>query len=225
MCGRVRLPEDISEIKQDLKIEWDKLGDYQPHWNVPPTADLPVVTYAPGGRTLEKMRWGLIPAWAKDLKIGVSTFNARSDSIDTKPAFRQSWKMGRRCLVVTDGYYEWRKTDKQPFAMALGNRGPMILAGLWDTWKGPEGVTIKSVAVITTEASERLAQVHDRMPVLLDPDQWAAWLGELNSTSEELKAMLKPYPAERMAFWPVDKRVGNVRNDQRDLADPIALLV
>jgi putative SOS response-associated peptidase YedK len=158
------------------------------------------------------------------MKVGISTFNARSDSIDTKPAFRQSWRTGRRCLVV-DGYYEWRKMEKQPFAIALGNRGPMILAGLWDLWKGPVGAGIRSASVITTGANERLAQIHDRMPVLLDPDQWAMWLGELNSTNDELKAILKPYPTERLAFWSVDKCVGNVRNDQRDLADPITLLI
>ncbi len=145
MCGRASLPNDVSELKQDLRIEWDKLGDYKPRWNAAPTSDLPVVTSSSSGRTLELMRWGLIPSWAKEWakewaknsKISRSTFNARQEGIDTKPAFRGAWKAGRRCLVVADGYYEWRQTDRQPFAMALGNRGLMTFAGLWDLWRAP----------------------------------------------------------------------------------------
>lgn len=221
MCGRARLPTDVSELKQDLRIEWDKLGAYRPRWNAAPTTDLPVVTSTREGRTLEVMRWGLVPSWAQDIKISRSTFNARAESVDTKPAFRGAWKAGRRCLVITDGYYEWRQADKQPFALALGNRGLMTFAGLWDTWRSPDGGTIKSFAIITTRANELAAAIHDRMPVILAPDAWATWLGETGATQDELKAMLKPYPSERMAMWPVDRRVGNVRNDAPDLFEPI----
>src|SRR5882757_8732594 len=119
MCGRAKLPEDVSELKLDLRIDWDKLGDYRPQWNAAPTTNLPVVISVQGERTLEMMRWGLIPSWAKDIKIGYSTFNARAEGIDTRPAFRGAWKAGRRCLVLADGYYEWRQVDKQPFAVAL----------------------------------------------------------------------------------------------------------
>jgi putative SOS response-associated peptidase YedK len=221
MCGRASLPTDVSELKQDLRIEWDKLGDYRPRWNAAPTTNLPVVTAAQGGRTLEVMRWGLIPSWAKDIKISRATFNARAEGIDTKPAFRGAWQAARRCLVVADGYYEWRQSDRQPFALALGNRGLMTFAGLWDSWRAPDGNMIKSFAIITTRANELAATIHDRMPVILAPDGWAAWLGEIGATQGELKAMLKPYPSERMALWPVDKRVGNVRNDTPDLFEPI----
>jgi putative SOS response-associated peptidase YedK len=221
MCGRASLPTDVSELKQDLRIEWDKLGDYRPRWNAAPTSDLPVVTSAQGGRTFEIMRWGLIPSWARDAKISRSTFNARAESVERTPAFRGAWNAGRRCLVVADGYYEWRKPDKQPFAVALGNRGPMTFAGLWDIWRAPDGGTIKSFAIITTRSNELVASIHDRMPVILASDCWAAWLGEINVTQDELKVMLQPYPSERMTFWPVDKRVGNVRNDSPDLFEPI----
>jgi putative SOS response-associated peptidase YedK len=221
MCGRASLPTDVSELKQDLRIEWDKLGDYRPRWNAAPTSDLPVVTSAHGGRTLEIMRWGLIPSWASDAKISRSTFNARAESVERTPAFRGAWSAGRRCLVVADGYYEWRKPDKQPFAVALGNRGPMTFAGLWDIWRSPDGGTIKSFAIITTRSNELVASIHDRMPVILASDCWPAWLGEIHVTQHELKAMLQPYPSERMTFWPVDKRVGNVRNDSPDLFEPI----
>jgi putative SOS response-associated peptidase YedK len=221
MCGRASLPNDVSELKQDLRIEWDKLGDYRPRWNAAPTSDLPVITTTSRGRTLETMRWGLIPSWARDGKIGRSTFNARAESIDTKPAFRDAWNAGRRCLVMADGYYEWRQTDRQPFAMALANRGLMTFAGLWDIWRGPDGGIIKSFAIITTHANALAATIHDRMPVILAPDCWPAWLGEIDATQEQLKAMLRPYPSECMALWPVDKRVGNVRNDSPDLFEPV----
>src|SRR5262249_38498735 len=128
MCGRAKLPEDVSEIKLDLKIHFDEIGDYQPRWNAAPTSKLPVVISTNGSRTLTLMRWGLIPSWSKDLKIGYSTFNARAESLTTRAAFRGAWQARRRCLVLADGYYEWRDIDKQPFAVALANRGPMTLA-------------------------------------------------------------------------------------------------
>jgi len=222
MCGRASLPNDVSELKQDLRIEWDKLGDYRPRWNAAPTSDLPVVTSSPDrGRTLEVMRWGLIPSWAKDSKIARSTFNARAEGIGSKPAFRNAWKAGRRCLVAADGYYEWRQKDKQPFAMALGNRGLMTFAGLWDLWSAPDGATIKSFTIITTRANDLAASIHDRMPVILPPSCWPEWLGEIDATPDQLQAMLSPYPSERMTMWPVDRRVGNVRNDSPDLFEPI----
>jgi putative SOS response-associated peptidase YedK len=224
MCGRAKLPDDVSEIKLDLKIDWDEIGDYRPRWNAAPTSDLPVVISNKGERTLTLMRWGLVPSWAqpraKDLKIGYSTFNARAEDLDTRPAFRSAWKAGRRCLVIADGYYEWRATDKQPFAVALGNRGPMTLAGLWDLWRAPDGKPLRSFAIITTVANELLEPLHDRMPVLLGPDRWPTWLGEKTATDAELKAILQPYPGAAMTFWPVNRRVGNVRNDDPDLFAP-----
>jgi len=223
MCGRASLPNDVSELKQDLRIEWDKLGDYKPRWNAAPTSDLPVVTSSEIGRALELMRWGLIPSWAKDKKIARTTFNARAEGIDTKPAFRGAWKAGRRCLVVADGYYEWRQNDRQPFAMALGNRGLMTFAGLWDLWREPDGTTIRSFAIITTRANALAATIHDRMPVILPPACRPEWLGEIEATPDQLKAMLRSYPSEGMALWPVDKRVGNVHNDSPDLFEPVQL--
>jgi putative SOS response-associated peptidase YedK len=220
MCGRIRVPEDYSEIKIDLKLH-EVTGEFAPpYWNVPPTTMIPAVTSKSGLRRLEAMRWGLIPYWAKDPKIGFSSFNARADSIETKPAFRGAWKAGRRCLIVTNGFYEWRKADKQPFAVALGNKGPMIMAGLYENWRSPEGPWVRSCTIITTDANTLVAPIHDRMPVVLGPDHFAAWLGEETTSPDELKAMLVPYPSERMIVWPVDKRVGNVKNDTPELAEP-----
>jgi putative SOS response-associated peptidase YedK len=220
MCGRAKLPEDVSEIKLDLKIDFDQIGDYQPRWNAAPSAKLPVVIANGGRRTLTLMRWGLIPSWAKDIKIAYSTFNARAESLATRAAFPGAWQAGRRCLVLADGYYEWRDADKQPFAVALANRGPMTLAGLWDMWRSPAGETIKSFAIITTRANAWLAPLHDRMPVVIAPDGWGDWLGE-NSVPEPA-SLLRPYPDNALAFWAVDRRVGNVRNDSPDLFAPLA---
>lgn len=223
MCGRAKLPGEVSELKLDLKIDWDKLGDLRPNWNAAPTNDLPVVTSANGKRMLESMRWGLIPSWAKDINIARKTINARADAVETTPAFRAAWRAGRRCLVIADGYYEWRRSDKQPFAIALANRGPMTFAGLWENWHGAEGTKIGSFAIITTTANDLLAPVHDRMPVILAPECWGAWLGEIQTTPADLKTMLAPYPSERMALWPVSKRVGNVQNNSPDLFEPVAV--
>jgi len=221
MCGRAKLPDDVSEIKLDLKIDWDEIGDYRPRWNAAPTSKLPVVVCRNGERVLTLMRWGLIPSWANDIKIGYSTFNARAEGIDTRPAFRAAWQASRRCLVIADGYYEWRDADKQPFAIALGNREPMTFAGLWDSWRSPGGAMLKSFTIVTTAANELLQPLHGRMPVVLPPDRWAAWLGEAATDHAALKAMLKPYPGSGMTFWPVDRRIGNVRNDSPDLFAPL----
>lgn len=224
MCGRAKLPDDVSEIKLDLKIDFDQIGDYRPRWNAAPASQLPVVVSKNGARTLTAMRWGLVPSWAKDVRIGYSTFNARAEGIETRPAFRGAWQAGRRCLVVADGYYEWREKDRQPFAIALGNRGPMTFAGLWDLWSdpgAPAGKPLQSFAIITTSANDVLKPLHDRMPTILPPQSWAAWLGESPASESELKAMLKPYPGGAMAFWPVDRRVGNARNEGPDLFAPL----
>jgi putative SOS response-associated peptidase YedK len=187
-----------------------------------PTSNLPVVVSEAGRRILTLMRWGLIPSWAKDLKIGFSTFNARAESLATRAAFRSAWQDGRRCLVVADGYYEWRDADKQPFAVALANRGPMTLAGLWDEWRSPAGQTIKSFAIVTTTANALLAPLHDRMPVVIAPGCWGDWLGENSVPESTVKALLEPYPDNALAFWAVDRRVGSVRNDSPDLFAPLA---
>ena len=223
MCGRAKLPDDVSEIKLDLEIDWDDIPGYQPRWNAAPTSQLPVVVSRNGERTLTLMRWGLVPSFAKDIKISYSTFNARAEGIATRPAFRAAWQAGQRCLVIADGYYEWRDSDKQPFAIALGNRGPMTFAGLWDCWRSPDGSKLKSFTIITTRANALLRPLHDRMPVLLAPNRWATWLGETPVSDSMLKTLLEPYPGEAMAFWPVDRRVGNVRNDTPDLFTPINL--
>jgi putative SOS response-associated peptidase YedK len=173
------------------------------------------------------MRWGLLPHWAKDEKIAYSTFNARAEEFTAKPAFRDAWKRGQRCLVVTDGFYEWKKLDpkgkeKQPYAISMADDGPMVMAGLWAKWKDPKsGDEIQSCTILTTRSNEVMAELHERMPVILDEADWPKWLGEVPATDEELLAMLRSSPDQVLKVWPVDKQVGNVRNKGAELALPV----
>jgi putative SOS response-associated peptidase YedK len=227
MCGRARLSSDVSEIKLVFSIPSQRPTPNIPaNWNAAPTEDLPVVRYDAKAkeRSLEVMRWGLVPYWAKDVKIGYSTINAKAEGIDSRPAFREPFQR-RRCLVPFDSFYEWKKLGKerQPYAIALADRRLMAMAGLWDMWRSPAGETVRSFTIVTTAANPLLAPLHERMPVILDPDAWPIWLGEVATDSERLKALLAPYPADRMVVWPVDKRVGNVKNKDAGLVEPVAL--
>jgi putative SOS response-associated peptidase YedK len=196
-----------------------------PSWNVAPTDPLPVVRYdkRAGERSLDVMRWGLVPFWAKDTKVGFANINAKAEGIEGKPAFREAFQR-RRCLVPVDNFYEWKRTatGKQPYAIALADRRLMALAGLWETWRSPAGERVRSFAIVTTTPNELCAEIHNRMPVVLEPVAWRAWLGEEPADSPDLKALLAPYPSEEMVAWPVSPRVGNVKNNDPSLIEPIA---
>jgi len=169
------------------------------------------------------MRWGLVPFWAKDLKVGFSNINAKAEGIETKPAFREALQR-RRCLVPVDSFYEWKKLGKerQPYAIALADRRLMALAGLWENWRSPAGEWVRSFAIVTTAPNELCAELHDRMPVILPFEAWPEWLGEQPADTARLKTLLAPYPAAQMAAWPVSPRVGNVKNNDPSLIEPIA---
>ena len=227
MCGRARLSSDVSEIKLVFRIPPERpTPNIAPSWNVAPTDPLPVVRYDEKAhqRSLDVMRWGLIPYWAKDIKIGFSTINARAEEVDTKPAFREAFQR-RRCLVPLDNFYEWKKTEtgKQPYAIALADRRLMATAGLWETWRSPQGERIRSFTIVTTKPNELCAELRNRMPAALKPDMWPAWLGEQPATVRDLKAMLAPYPSDGVISWPVSTRVGNVKNNDPSLIEPILL--
>jgi putative SOS response-associated peptidase YedK len=229
MCGRVRLSSDYSEIKIKLKFDLDAPApNFTADWNKPPTEPMLVaIRSVEGNRTPKMMRWGLLPHWAKDEKIAYSTFNARAEEFTSKPAFKDAWKWGQRCLVVTDGFYEWKKLDakgkdKQPYAIGMADDGQMVMAGLWAKWKDPKsGDEIQSCTILTCGPNAAIAELHNRMPVILDEADWPKWLGEEPATEEELLALLKPCPDDRLKIWPVDKKVGNVRNTGAELVLPI----
>jgi putative SOS response-associated peptidase YedK len=228
MCGRAKLEGDVSQIKIAFRVPPEyPTPNYAPNWNVAPTDSLPIVRYDPKAdhRTLDLMRWGLIPYWAKDIKIGFSTINAMAETVDTKRVFREAFKR-RRCLVPIEAFYEWKKVgvkEKQPYAIALADRGIMALAGLWETWRSPAQETVRSFTIITTMPNELCATVHDRMPVILSAKTWARWMGEEPADEATLKGLLRPYAAKLMTMWPVDKRVGNVKNNDPSLIEPVSL--
>jgi putative SOS response-associated peptidase YedK len=226
MCGRVRLSSDVSEIKLVFSIPPHRpTPNFPPSWNVAPTDSLPVVRFdtKAGERSLDLLRWGLVPYWAKDIKVGFSNINAKAEGIETNPAFREAFQR-RRCLVPVDNFYEWAQTEtgKQPYAIALADRGLMVLAGLWENWKSPEGEWMRSFAIITTTPNELCARLHNRMPVILKPEAWSVWLGEEPSDASALKALLGPLHSEEMTCWPVSARVGNVKNNDPGLIEQIA---
>jgi putative SOS response-associated peptidase YedK len=230
MCGRVRLSSDYSEIK--IRLMFDAAApapNFEADWNKPPTAPMLVAIRSEDGTRIPKMmRWGLLPHWAKDEKLSYSTFNARSEDFTTKPAFREAWWRGQRCLVVTDGFYEWKKLaasvkEKQPYAIAMADR-MMVMAGLWSKWKDPKsGDEVLSCTVLTCLPNYVMAEPHDRMPVILAERDWPKWLGEEAVTDDELLALLKPCPDEALKIWPVGKAVGDVKNTGPQLAMPITV--
>ena len=227
MCGRVRLSSDVSEIKLAFSIPPHRpTPNFPPTWNGAPTDLLPVVRYdtKAGERSLDLLRWGLVPYWAKDLKVGFANINAKAEGIEARPAFRDAFQR-RRCLVPVDSFYEWKKTatGKQPYAIALADRGVMALAGLWENWHSPAGEWVRSFAIITTTPNELCGELHNRMPVVLARETWPAWLGEEPADPRELKALLAPYPSAGLTCWPVSPRVGNVKNNHPSLVEPIVL--
>lgn len=226
MCGRYfqqRGPASVAAYFEAVNAT----PNLAPSWNRAPTQDGLVLRRHPetGARHLDVLRWGLVPRWAKDPTVGSRMINARSESLAERPAFRDAFAR-RRCLVTADGFYEWRAEGKakQPFAVAMADGAPMPLAGLWEGWRGPEGEVLRTFTVVTTEANPRLAAMHPRMPVILPREAWPTWLGERQADEAELRALLVPFPPERLAVWPVSARVNKVAENDRGLLerDPTA---
>jgi putative SOS response-associated peptidase YedK len=157
------------------------------------------------------------------MNVGFANINAKAEGIETRPAFREAFQR-RRCLVPVDSFYEWKKTatGKQPYAIALSDGRLMALAGLWENWRSPAGEWVRSFAIITTTPNKLCAALHNRMPVVLKPEAWPVWLGEERADASALKALLASLPSEEMTCWPVSSRVGNVKNNDPGLIEPIA---
>jgi putative SOS response-associated peptidase YedK len=222
MCGRFlnRLP--ASETARIFGTA-GAVPNWPARYNLAPTQAVLAVRYNPETRErpLDPLRWGLIPFWAKDVKIGATCINAKAETVAEKPAFRDAFK-NRRCLIPADGFYEWRKTDggKVPYAI-VPKDGVFAFAGLWERWKDPASQeVVRSCTIVTGRPNELVAPIHDRMPVILPPEAWPRWLGEEPATRDELLELLQPYPADRMRAYPISTRVNSVRNDEPALLEP-----
>ena len=217
MCGRFALYSDPFTLAR--RFEAEALPELRPRYNIAPTQNIPIVREEEGKRRFALARWGLIPHWAKDVKIGYSMINARAETVASKPAFRNAF-WHRRCLVPADGLYEWQVIPdskvKQPWFIALRDREPMAFAGLWERWRNPEGEELESCCIIVTDANELMRPIHDRMPVILAPEDWSAWLEPDAMNAQALQNLLKPYSAEDMAAWQVSTKVNSPRNDSAE---------
>ena len=211
MCGRYT----ITTSPQQLALRFgasEPAEGLEPRYNAAPSQRLPVITNDHPSE-IELFRWGLIPFWAKDPKIGYRMINARLETADSKPSFREAWKK-RRCLVLADGFYEWQKTPdgKVPTRITLHDEEPFAMAGLWESWHDPEGEELRTFTILTTEPNELLAPIHNRMPVILQPDYEREWLSGVTD-EVALSELLGPYPADEMAAYPVSSRVGSPKHD------------
>jgi putative SOS response-associated peptidase YedK len=202
MCGRFVLITDLKNIQKNFNIQ-NISCQYQPGWNIVPGQLIPAVINHNGINQLVCFRWGLIPSWSKDPSIAEGLINARAETVDKKPSFRESFKK-RRCLIVADGFYEWKRegNKKIPLYYYLKSGRPFGFAGLYEKWLAPDKKEINTCTIITTAANELIAPVHDRMPVILSKDQEKAWLVGDAVDVADIKSILKPYPAEEMNSRP-----------------------
>ncbi len=212
MCGRYTLIADIGDLAQRFEFDGADFR-YDPGYNIAPTESVLTVRNVEG-REAALMRWGLVPFWSKDLKIGARMINARAETVAEKPAFRNALKK-RRCLVLADGYYEWQKTPtgKRPFRIIMKSGKPFAMAGLWETWKDPQGNVVPSCTIITTAANDYLAPIHNRMPVILPQESEETWLDLRLEESEDLAHILVPSPNEALDAYEVSTIVNSARND------------
>jgi putative SOS response-associated peptidase YedK len=221
MCGRYAsfLPPDLIARLFGTK---NPLPNLKPTWNMAPTMDAPVIRRHPETqeRHLDALTWGFIPAFTKTLKEARRPVNARAETVASSGMFRNAFAK-RRCIVPAAAFYEWQTgpAGKTPYAIARADGDPMAFAGIWEGWRSPDGDIVRSFAIVTTTANAQMAALHERMPVILEQADWPGWLGE---TEADPTALLHPSAEGVLRIWPVDKRVGNVRNDGPELLQPAA---
>ena len=221
MCGRYQIVTNAQALYDAFQVEVELDGASLTRYNVAPATDQ-LVILSEGGRGVARWHhWGLIPNWAKDKTIGYRTINARGESVAVKPAFRAAFRQ-RRCLVPATGFYEWKALAgrKQPYLIRLRNGALFPLAGLWETWTGPEG-ELRSFTIITTEPNELMARIHDRMPAIVPREHYARWLDPALRDPVELQAMITSYPAANMQAVPVGAAINNARNQGAGLVEPV----
>ncbi len=225
MCGRYRLSRRKEILAEHFETNFDDL-DWEPRYNIAPTQPVPVIrrvaTASPRQATM--MRWGLIPSWASDATVASQNINARSETAASKPSFHDPLRK-QRCLLPGDGFYEWQRSAKvrQPFCFEVGDRAIFAFAGLWDAWLGPEGRTIETCTILTTTPNTLLADVHNRMPVILPPEHYDQWLDPSIQVLKSVMRLLKPFDSNLMKQFAVSTRVNAVANDDPDCATPVVL--
>jgi putative SOS response-associated peptidase YedK len=225
MCGRYRL----SRRKQIIEEHFDGVSreeDWSPRYNIAPTQRVPVIRQNPKEpiRELSLVRWGLIPSWARDPSVAAKMINARSETAGTKPAFRDALK-SRRCLIPADAFYEWLRTRKakQPYCFEVNDGQLFAFAGIWDRWRNPSGNPVETCSILTTTPNAVTSAVHDRMPVILDPDNYDLWLDPGMRDVSVASDLLKPYDARLMRCYPVSTRINHVANDDAECSAPVQL--
>lgn len=227
MCGRIGQYLPASYLEKFFRIDERFLDNNPENYNLAPTQTAVVVRFDPatGKRALARMKWGLVPSWSKSGKMDYSTFNAKSEGVEKAASFRAAFK-ARRCVVPVSNFYEWKKLTleakaaKQAYAIARADREPLCLAGLWEVWKGSaEEGPITTFTILTTTPNPKMADLHNRMPVILSPEAVSTWLGE---KAGDMAALLAPCPSEWLRVWKVGARVGNVRNNDPALLDEVA---
>lgn len=222
MCGRFTLSTPPQLLAQRFGLA--DVPELAPRYNIAPTQPVAVVRLRRSGRTeAATLRWGLVPSWADSPSTSRPLVNARIETVAEKPSFRDSFR-SRRCLVLADGFFEWKTVaaKKQPYLFRLADGGPFALAGLWDRWVSPAGETVESCTVLTTDANALVRPFHDRMPVIVTPEDAEVWLTSPFRDPMQLQPFYRPYRSEAMRAYPVNAAVGNPRNETPHCIEPLA---
>ena len=215
MCGRFALAVKPETLKSHFNLS--SALELAPSWNIAPSLNIATITdNQNGSRELKLRRWGLIPSWAKDATVGNKLNNARGETVAEKPSFKAALK-SRRCLIPASGFYEWHTENgvKQPYFISLKSGKPMAFAGLWESWQPNNGDVVESCCIITTAANAIMEPIHERMPVILDAEQWPLWLSTQEQKAAPLLHLLSPHKADSMQAWPVSRELNRIgtRND------------
>lgn len=222
MCGRFTIIADPVKVMERFEVE-QLAFDLQPRYNVAPGQLIPAIIADQGKRRMGQLRWGLVPAWAQDEKIGYKMINARAESLQEKPAFR-SLIARKRCIIPADSFFEWKQGEfgKRPMRIMMKSGEPFALAGLFDSWTGPDGRKIHSCTIITTKPNQLVQEIHDRMPVILRKEDEHLWLDREKYDADLLQSLLVPYDAQEMRAYPVSPAVGNAKNDTPECIEEVS---
>lgn len=220
MCGRFALSQPkLSRVERVLNVTFDEIS---PRFNIAPSEHIPVIRWSEGSYEMSNMKWGLVPSWSKAPITAYSTFNARIETVSEKPMFRTALQQ-RRCLIPASGFYEWRTENdrRQPYYFTMADGEEMVLAGLWEEWRGSNGETLQSCAVLVGQPNALVNEIHGRMAVIVPERLFGSWLNHGENPDYLLAMLSAPYPAEKMHMWKVGRQVNSVRNQGADLILPL----